>query len=81
LLPVLFMPSGDTDIDQNARRVGPRRREAAFCHGALSHWHPHNALLWAWRGDDAMHVADYVAFSLLIACMIAAGVMAVRKAP
>jgi len=45
---------------------------------------PQTTLRWTWHGDDAMHVFthtfDYIALSILIACMLSAGAMALYKA-
>jgi hypothetical protein len=38
----------------------------------------HNALFWH-GGADAMHVFDYIAISVLIACMLLAGAKALHK--
>jgi hypothetical protein len=57
---------------------GPGRREAAFCHGLLSHYYARSALI-EHGGDDAMHIADYIAIGLLIACMFGAATMVLSR--
>src|SRR5262249_38472748 len=53
----------------------PRRREAAFCHGDLSHCYAQGALLWTRRGRRlhvVTHAFDYIVLGILIACMLGA---------
>ena len=61
----------------------PRRREAAFCHGVLSHCYAASALSLGMVGDDAMHLFthsfDYIALGILIACMLLAAAKAIPR--
>ena len=60
---------------------GPGRRKAAFCHGvtAFCHIAMPKARYFGHGGDDAMHVADYIAIGILIACMFGAATMVLSR--
>jgi hypothetical protein len=55
---------------------GKRRSVTALCHTDM----PTTCYRGTVVGDDAMHVADYIVFGGLIACMLWAGAMALHKA-
>ena len=54
---------------------GEWRSVTAFCHTDIpvTRYFGHG-------GDDAMHIFDYIAIGVLIACMLAAGAMVLHRA-
>jgi hypothetical protein len=58
---------GVTSADQGG---GKRRSVTAFCHIVMP-----IACYFEHGGDDAMHIADYIAIGFLIACMLGAAVV------